>query len=68
MPIDLDMSNVKAGIQTEQVSPEWVDNNTYLRWSINQGSYMTHSSPRLAFVYRDNGHTKDISIMSGMCP
>ena len=40
VPIDLDMSNVKAGIQTEQVAPEWVDDNTYLRWSINGGAYM----------------------------
>ncbi|KAI9684622.1 MAG: laccase, multicopper oxidase, benzenediol:oxygen oxidorectuctase, partial [Bogoriella megaspora] len=52
VPIDLDMSKVKAGIQTEQVIPEWIDNDTYLRWSINGGSYMwvNWSNPALADV------------------
>lgn len=38
--VDLDMSKVKAGIQTQQIAPEWVDNGKYLRWSINGGTYM----------------------------
>ena len=36
--VDLDMSKVKAGIQTQQIVSEWFDNGKYLRWSINGGS------------------------------
>ena len=55
VPIDLDMSNVKAGIQTEQVSAEFV-NDTYLRWSINHGSYLlvNWSNPVLGDVISGN--------------
>ena len=56
VPIDVDMANVKAGIQTETASPEWVDNNTLLRWSINGGSYMwvNWSNPALGDVVDNN--------------
>lgn len=56
VPIDLDFSKVKAGIQTETIGPEWVDNNTYLRWSINEGSYMwvNWSNPALEGVVTGN--------------
>lgn len=56
MPIDLDMSKVVAGIQTEEIIPEWVDNKTYLRWSINEGSYMwvNWSNPALGDVIVGN--------------
>ena len=56
VPIDLDMSKVKAGIQTETVYPHWVDNDTYLRWSINSGSYLwvDWSNPALGDVISGN--------------
>ena len=50
VPLDLDMSNVVAGIQTE-IIPFWL-NNTYLRWSINEESYLwvNWSNPALGDV------------------
>jgi len=52
MPVDLDMSKVKAGIQTQQIAPDFIEGGKYLRWSINSGSYMwvNWSSPSLGAV------------------
>lgn len=60
VPVDLDLANVVAGIQTETIGPEWVDNNTYLRWWVNEGSFMwvNWSNPALGDVI--NGDLKAI--------
>lgn len=51
VPVDLDMANVVAGIQTESIVP-YRENNTYIRWSINDGSFMwvNWSNPALGDV------------------
>ncbi|KAJ6089707.1 hypothetical protein N7467_004923 [Penicillium canescens] len=56
VPIDLEMSSVKDGVQTETFKPEWLDNHTHLRWSINGGSFMwvNWSNPALGDVISGN--------------
>lgn len=51
VPVDLDMAKVVEGVQTEIVTG-FYDDNTYLRWSVNGGSFMwvNWSNPALKDV------------------